>query len=215
MPELTRTFIITSVIYFSQKRLSKSTPRSIFTPEERTIQTLKTVKSIREKVPGAFIILLEMGRNKNIAEELIRIVDKYVFIGNKLLVNWAVNGRFRGLGEAIGLISAKKDLNTGADFFFKMSGRYFLNDHFEPEIWKRNAFFARRYENGISTRLYGFSKEFFAGWQQALRRSLVQLYRGRSIEDVFPVKFGQEKILEIKKLGVAGYVAPDGIYLEE
>ena len=108
MPELTRTFIITSVIYFSQKRLSKSTPRSVFTPEERAIQTLKTVHSIREKVPGAFIILLEMGKNKNIADELIRMVDKCVFIGNKVFVKWAVNGRFRGLGEAIGLIVGKE-----------------------------------------------------------------------------------------------------------
>ena len=31
---------------------------------------LKTIHSIREKVPGAFIILLEMGKEKNIADEL-------------------------------------------------------------------------------------------------------------------------------------------------
>jgi len=215
MPEFKQTFIITSVIYFSQRKLSNSAVRSVFTPEERTIQTAKTINSIREKAPGAFIILLEMGKEKNIAEDLIRMVDKYVFIGNRTLVKWAVNGKFRGLGEAMGLIVSKKELYTGADFFFKMSGRYFLNDDFDLKLWKDNFFLARKYERGISTRLYGFSKEFFAAWQKALKRSLVQLFRGQSIEDVLPAKLGKEKIHAVKKLGVAGYVAPDGAYLEE
>ena len=102
MPELKKTFIITSVIYFSPKKLSNSTARSVFMPEERTLQTIKTINSIREKVPTATILLLEMGKEKNIAKELTGKVDKYVFIGDHTLVNWAVNGKFRGLGEAMG-----------------------------------------------------------------------------------------------------------------
>ena len=215
MPEFKKTVIITSVIYFSQKKLSKSSVRSVFTPEVRTMQTFQTIDSIRKKIPGAFIILLEMGKEKNIADELVKGVDKYVFIGNNRLVKWAVNGKYRGLGEAMGLIVSKKELYTGADFFFKISGRYFLNDEFDLTLWKDNFFSARKYERGISTRFYGFSKELFADWQKALRRSLLQLYRGRSIEDVLPVKFGKERIHAIKKLGVAGYVGPDGAYLEE
>ena len=215
MPELKKTFIITSVIYFSSAKLFDSSIRSVFTPEERTMQTIKTIRSIREKVPGATILLLEMGKEKNIAKELTGIVDKYVFIGDHALVQWAVNGKFRGLGEAMGLIVSRKELNTDADFFFKMSGRYFLNDHFEPAIWQGDFFLAKKYGEGISTRLYGFGRGFFSGWQKALKRSLWQLYRGRSIEDVFPAKFGKERIHDIKRIGVTGCVAPDGTYLEE
>src|SRR5206468_1888569 len=172
MPEFKSTFIITSVIHFLQKKVPGSALRSVFTPEERTQQTLATIRSIRGKVPGAFIILLEMGKEKNIAEELIRMVDKYVFVGNKMFVRPAVNGRFRGLGEAMGLIASKKEINTGSDFYFKMSGRYFLNDHFETELWKGTFFLAKKYETGISTRLYGFNKDLFSDWQKALKRSL-------------------------------------------
>jgi len=214
MPELKRTFIISSVIYFSQKKLFGSA-RSVFTAEERTRQTLQTIQSIRKKVPGAFIILLEMGKEINIATELLSAVDKYVFIGNNKLVRWSVNGKNRGLGEAMGLIVSKNEIHTDADFFFKMSGRYFLTDDFEPDQWNGNYFFARKYEHGISTRLYGFSREFFTDWQKALKKSLFQLYRGRSIEDVLPVEFGKERIRELKRIGLAGYVAPNGSYLEE
>ncbi len=215
MPERKITFIITSVIHFSHKKLSKSIVRSVFTPDQRTEQTIKTVKSIREKIPNATIILLEMGKEKDIAEELVRAVDKYVYIGNNRWVRWSVNGRRRGLGEAIGLIASGNELENNTDFFFKMSGRYYLNDDFKKEAWNGNYFLARKYERGISTRFYGFSKEFFRDWQRALKRSLLSLYFGSSIEDVLPEKFGKERIHDVRKIGLAGYVAPDGSYLEE
>jgi hypothetical protein len=215
MPGTKRTFIITSVIYFSQNKLSYSTVRSIFTPAERTAQTIQTVKSIREKVPGADIILLEMGKRKNISDELINLVDKYVFVGNNLLVNWACSGKFKGLGEALGLVISKKSLKNEADFYFKISGRYFLNDDFRPEIWGGRSFFAKKYDAAISTRLYGFGKEMFDDWQKALRRSLLPLYKGRSIEEVFPKMLDDKNIHRIENLGVSGFVGPQGEYLAE
>jgi hypothetical protein len=215
MPGLKRTFIITSVIYFSQNKLSYSAVRSIFTPEERTDQTIKTVKSIRERIPGAEIILVEMGKRKNISAELTELVDKYLFIGDNLLVNWACRGKFKGLGEAVGLIVSGARLNTNADFYFKISGRYFLNDDFSPGMWHGSSFLARKYDSAISTRLYGFGKEMFTDWQRALKKSLILLYKGRSIEEVFPEKFGQQQIQSIPKLGISGFVAPQGDYLTE
>jgi len=215
MAELKRTFIISSALYLSQKKILGAGVRSVFTPEERTAQTLETMHSIRKKVPGAFIILLEMGKEKNISDELIRLSDKYVFVGDNRIVRWATDGKTRNLGEAMGLIVSKDEIATDADFYFKISGRYFLNDGFDLALWSSSSFFARKYGKGISTRLYGFSKDFFMDWQRALKRSLLSLYLGRSIEDVFPAKFGRQKIHEIKKLGVSGFVAPDGTYLEE
>jgi hypothetical protein len=215
MSLVSRTFIITSVIHFSKNKLSHSSVRSVFTPAERVTQTIKTVNSIREKIPRATIILLEMGNEKNIGVNLIAMVDKYVFLGNNKMVKWAVNGKFKGLGEAIGLIISRKELQTDADFYCKISGRYFLNNDFDPEIWKGDFFIARNYQYGISTRLYGFGKDLFGDWQKALKRSLIHLYIGRSIEDILPVKLDKKKIHGIPKLGVAGFVAPGGGYLSE
>src|SRR5215831_9403620 len=132
-----RTFIITSVINFSQKKLPGSKTRSVFSPEERMRQTIQTVKSIRAKVPGSFVILLEMGREKSIDRELVNSADKYIYAGNHPFVRWAVNGKLRGLGEALGLIVSRKELFNDADFYYKMSGRYYLNDHFRTEDWNQ------------------------------------------------------------------------------
>jgi hypothetical protein len=214
MPVPKQTFIITSVIYFSKNKLSYSAVRSIFTPEERTAQTIRTVHSIRERNPEAQIILLEMGKNRKISPVLINLVDKYVFAGRNFWVNWACSGKFKGLGEAAGLIVSRKQLDTGADFYFKISGRYFLNEEFKPEMWS-GSFLAKKYDAAISTRLYGFEKTLFTDWQKALRRSLVLLYKGRSIEEVFPQMLGANNIQHIEKLGISGFVAPQGEFLTE
>jgi hypothetical protein len=166
-------------------------------------------------MPDAEIILLEMGKRRNISFELTGLVDRYVFVGNNLLVNWACSGKFKGLGEAVGLIVSRTRLHTNADFYFKISGRYFLNDEFSPEIWNGSSFLARKYDSAISTRLYGFGKEMFADWQRALKKSLILLYKGRSIEEVFPEKFDKQPIQGISKLGISGFVAPQGEYLTE
>lgn len=176
---------------------------------------MKTIATIRQRIPTANVLLLEMGKEKNISTQLTNAADKYVYIGDKSLVRWAVNGRLRGLGEAMGLIIAAKELDTRASYYFKMSGRYFLNNEFRMSDWKGEQLVARKYGDGISTRLYGFDQSLFRNWQKALRQSLPQLYRGRSIEDVFPLKFGIKRIHDIGKLGISGYVAPDGSLLEE
>jgi hypothetical protein len=215
MEKIKRTFIITSVIHFSQKKLSYSNIRSVYNPHERAVQTLKTISSIREKVPGATIVLVEMGNNKKDSESISNAVDKYVFVGQHWLVKWACSSKHKGLGEAIGLLVAAKSLITGADMYFKISGRYFLNDAFDISLWNGTNFFFRKYKTGNSTRLYGFHADLFKIWETAMRKSLYQLYKGRSIENELPLHIDNKFIKQITPLGVAGFVAPAGEYLAE
>lgn len=159
--------------------------------------------------------MLEIGRRKDISATLIGMVDKYIFVGNNLAVRWASSGRYKGLGEAMGLLAAAKKLKTEADFYFKVSGRYFLNEDFRPDLWKGDVFVARIHGTAISTRLYGFGGKLFPDWQRALKRSLRPLYKGRSIEDILPQMLGRELIRHVDLLGVSGFVAPQGEYLTE
>ena len=210
------TFIITSVIDFSGNKLSYSSSRSSFNPEERMKQSIETIRSIRNKMPDAKIFFLEMGRKPDASGELSGIVDRYIYIGNRSLVRWACDGLHKGMGEAVGLLIAKKQLHSDADFYFKISGRYFLTDDFNPGEWAGNGFFFRRYgDNCVSTRLYGFEAGFFGHWQKAIFRSLYQLYKGRSLENVLPMFIRPGLVTSIERLGVAGFVAPDAIYMAE
>lgn len=209
------TFIITSVIHFSQKKLSYSNIRSVYTPAERTGQTLKTISSIRDKVAGVSIVLVEMGQEKKISADIINAVDNYIYIGNNWLVKWACNGKYKGLGEAIGLLLASKSFKGASGMYFKISGRYFLNDDFDISMWNGDKFFFRKYKESISTRLYAFPAGLFEHWKMSIRKSLYQLYRGRAIEDELHLHIPKELIEGINILGVSGFVAPDGDFLSE
>ena len=130
-------FIITSVIYPKPgKQVQYNGIRSIFSPEERAEQTLRTVESIRLKVPGAKIILVESGLQEILPYELAKKVDQYSYVGNKKLVRWSCDSKQKSLGEIMMLYYAMKKFKFPADFYFKISGRYFLNEEFNLRDWE-------------------------------------------------------------------------------
>lgn len=209
------TFIITSVIHFSQNKLSYSQVRSVYTPEQREQQTLHTITSIREKVPNASIVLVEMGLKKNISRNLLLAADQFIYVGNNWLVKWACNSRHKGLGEAMGLIKASSNINTSAGLYFKISGRYFLNNDFKLDGWNNRQYCFKKYGDNVSTRLYSFGPSFFSHWKRVLYRSLPLLYKGYSIEEVMPRFIPPGNIYEMKLLGVSGFVAPNAESISE
>ena len=216
MAEQKITFIITSVIYFPNKKLSYSETRSVFTPEERTAQTLQTIKSIKEKIPSSQIVLVEMGRKKYINTSLINSVNKYIYVGSNLFVWLAAGSKYKGLGEAAGLLAASKKIKgIETDIFFKISGRYFLNDDFNINNWLGYHFFFRKYAEAVSTRLYAFNKNLFMDWIGAIRKSVPLLYNGKSIENVLPLFINKSMVKEITPLGIAGTIGPNGEFLSE
>ncbi len=208
-------FIITSVIYPSSKPLSYTSTRSIFTPKERELQTIETIKSIRRKYYNAKIILLEMGLRKDIDQELISLTDKYIFIGNNLIVRHACDSKYKGLGEAIGLIISNKKIPKSEDYYFKISGRYYLTNNHDPKQFASKKWVVKSYGYDISTRLYGFPNSLLNSWRSALIRTLPRLSIGHSIEHVLPKHINANVIQRIPLLGVAGFVAPNGELLEE
>ena len=52
-------FIVTSTIVVSTAPLSYTATRSVFSREERFAQTLRTLKSVRTRAPGAYLMLVD------------------------------------------------------------------------------------------------------------------------------------------------------------
>ncbi len=207
-------FIITSVIHFSLNELSYSSTRSVYIPEERARQTRKTIETIRERVPAAKIILVEMG-NKGDDYGLRGMTDEYINAGKHFWVRWAVNSRHKGFGEAVGLLTVVNYLRKYEGLFFKLSGRYFLNEEFKLAEWSGDKFSFRFYNAGVSTRLYAFPSTELESWKNALSGSLMQLWKGGSLEDILPRELTKNKIHKMDNLGVSGLVAPDGNVIRE
>lgn len=212
-------FMISSVIYFKNKSLGYSSVRSIFTAKEREVQTLKTIQSIRSKVPDAFIVLIESGLSKQVDATIINLVDQFIYTGNNKIVRWACDSKRKGLGEAVSLyFGSKKIILKKHKYCFKISGRYYLNDDFTLSTFDNEKDLTLKIYTDplqMSTRLYGFQNVFFSTWRKSLFGLFLGLYRNRSIEELLYARLRKYQIKEIKTLGVSGLVGPDGNAINE
>ncbi|MEK7172995.1 MAG: hypothetical protein AAB740_03385 [Patescibacteria group bacterium] len=214
--EVSYCFIITSVIYNKQKELSYASTRSVYNPEERAVQTLKTITSIKEKVPSAKIILVESGLQSNLPLELAKQVDQYLYLGNKFFVRLACDSKFKSLGEAVMLLSALKLIKFNAELFFKISGRYFLDENFDINSWQSGLFkFFYIRNDFVSTRLYSFGKQMMRVWQLALIKGLPLMLLDYPVEHILARLVPKKYIQTVDKVGVMGADATSGKIVKE
>lgn len=215
--EANTVFIIPSVIYFSPNPLSYSPVRSAFSPEERAEQTIQTIESIRSKIPNSKTILIEMGLQKTLPFNLHSLADGYVYVGHRKVVRQAADSPSKGHGEAVGLLLANKGIRSfPAQYYFKLSGRYFLDDNFDINPWLsgEEGFVAKKYNDAcISTRLYGFSNSFYNSWRMSMKQGLPYLAEGEAMENVMPKTIST--IRHIDPLGVSGILAPQNVWVWE
>ncbi len=199
-------FIITSVIYPKQGKLIQyNGSRSIFSPEQRAQQTLQTVESIRVKVPGAKIILVESGLQEALPFDLAKKVDQYIYVGNKKLVRLSCDSKQKSWGEIMMLYYAMKNFKFTADFYFKISGRYFLNEEFNLNDWQQGEFVLQYIkEDYICTRLYGFRQSAFATWKFALLKGIPLTMVAYPIENTLAKYISRNQVHRLARLGVSG-----------
>lgn len=206
--------IITSVIDFSSKKLSYTKHRSIFSIQERIEHTKRSVMSVRKKIPGCKIFIFELGLS-DFSHKFADIVDSYYFIGNKFLLRKVVDSKFKGLGEAVGLLFAINKIPSDFQFIFKMSGRYFLNSNFNICNWNSKKFIFLLHNNSVSTRLYGLGKNKVIFWIISLLLSIPLLLFGLSIEKAMCIFIPKKLMKKLDNLGLSGYISVDGGLIEE
>jgi hypothetical protein len=208
-------FIVLSVIYFKDRALSYSATRSAFSPEKRAEQTMKTIESIRDKVPSAKILLVEFGHRKDLPFGIENLVDEYLYLGDIRLMQFARDSKNKGFGEALALYYTSKIIEGRAPLYFKISGRYFLDDDFSIENFDSGQFCFLAYGNSVSTRLYSFGNSEIGAWRRALLKSLPFLFLfGVSIESTLSF-FVKKNVKRLKRLGVSGFIAPNAEYFSE
>ena len=158
-------FIITSKIIVSKNKLSYTGVRSIYSQQERYLDTLKTLKSIRQYFPNAITILVDNSKInvsnwKNIKRNVSFFLDREYINPMGNIDYFTDISPCKGSGEmsqlqiALNFIKNKKII---ADNIFKITGRYklfnleksyFLNDKI---IFKKNDILVKQ---GISDKYY-------------------------------------------------------------
>ena len=201
-------FIISSVIYPKHKPLSYSDIRSSFSEKERYKQTIDTVRSAQQHIKDVDIFRLEAWLKDIYNDELKSLWITYKYLWNNKIVRYFVDWKFKWAWESILLLFWTLWLNLSQyDFVYKISGRYTLNNQFDPNlVQKRNKFSFLLLKNHYSTRLYCFDK-----WLYYIRKLYLCLFvvfglLNLSIELLWYYLLPKYLVHQVKTLWVQGNI---------
>ena len=205
--------IITSVV---------NAPRSlsIFTPKERLMQLEYTVKTVREKIPNCEIFIVNSG---GVPDDL---KTSYEALNVEHRVEASVLSEHKSVGEILMidcLLSTEEFLKATScniNKIVKISGRYFLKDEFVFDDTEKVVFKTVEPQNSWSkhgiceTRYYSFPFYLLDLYRSGVKRIVNE---GVFID--IEHTFYKNKILPFtensNKIQVAGYLAPNGNYIED
>ncbi len=214
--------IITSVLNIVCDELSYYHIRSVFSINERYEQTLESIKSIKDKIPNVEILFCEcsdLDKYKDLENVIKENVDYYFnFFQDKFVKN-NVNSKLKGYGEASILLKGINELlKMGKNYknIFKLSGRYYLNNNFNYNIFNNNKNIFTNWDNNYTsycTIFYKINGDDIIFFKNALKKSLVKLKNNISIEECIYEKFNVN-INIINKLNVSGLLSTEGYLVE-
>jgi hypothetical protein len=223
--------LITSIIKPPQTALSYWHTRSIYSNQTRFEQVKKTIETVRTKIPNTKIILIECSP-LSLEEETYFKTNTDIFINLYDNIDDRLNiySPSKALGEGTMTKAAFQYLfenNILYDFIFKITGRYWLNDHFNIQkienIQNREhtksivKFIDQDPTNGL-TSLYQLTYIHSILWYDYLTISTEKMIECKNYEHIF-VDFintlPKEEYYAIDRFGVSGTWAPTGDIVDQ
>lgn len=228
-------FIVTSAI---------NSKFGVYKPEERLRQTLDTVTSIKTRIPDAKIVIMEVtGVPITLQQEqaLRSACDVFVDCTNDEEVkdlyqseNWDIvkNGtEIMCFGRVLAILQKEGQLE-GIDRVHKMSGRYQLNDMFDPATYEQSdnqnmIIIGPKVQSQFPVQVTDQPWQYMArlwSWPNSMTDDIVEVYTKSliffaerlsvggyvDIEHVLARFLPQDRVREIQNTGVEGNIAPTG-----
>ena len=154
--------LVTSVINTPNIPLSYTNTRSVFTREERFIQTKRTIESIKKYLPNHLILLVEC---TNFTEEELGFFklecDIILNLWDKRELHPKIFGKSKSLGEGTMTIQALKYIvknKIKCNHLFKICGRYWLNNDFNYQVYDNEKLVFKKINNNINNIFTSFYK---------------------------------------------------------
>jgi hypothetical protein len=210
--------LITSVINTGNNPWSYTEKRSNFSVEERFIQTCKSIESARHSLPSVKVFLVECSElTEDYTNVLMSKCDFFLNLYSDSYVRHAcLETNKKGYGEAVQTkLAIEYILENKIEFnrLFKLSGRYFFDEHFHPEVYSSETFTFKKpanpsaYPLSISTVCYSVPYASLSFFYRVLCE-VVNYYKThgpKGYEELLPILC--EPYTWIDTLGVSGWVA--------
>jgi hypothetical protein len=228
-------FIVTSAI---------NSKFGVYSPAQRLEQTIGTIKSIRDRIPDAKIYVMECcgtAITDEQAKELIYASDRFIDYSHDEDVqalydndNWDVvkNGtEIMCFGRVLTELKESQAFD-GIDRIHKMSGRYVLNNNFDPATYDDSTVIDKivigpKHNSQFPLAVTTVPLQYMArlwSWPKSRLDEVVEVYENSlaffaerlsaggyvDIEHVLYKFLNPDNVKEIANLGVEGCIAPNG-----
>jgi hypothetical protein len=183
--------------------------KGVYSAEERLQQTLKTIQSIRDVVEDSYIVLCD---NSNIDSDYKDVLMSSV----DLFINVKSNDINKSYNESFQVLKILESINIEYDYFFKISGRYYLLPNFDINQYINDKINFREFNfDGrlcYSTVLYSFNKKN----EDLIISTHNKFTQEKKYSDIETGLYFllNKYVNKLNYLGVAGNIAPSGEYLE-
>lgn len=211
---------------------------SVFNNDDRFVQTVETIKSVRKYCPNSKIILFD-GSSEPVKDQYIDALEKmhvfFLYTGNNTQVNQLSKSGQRSLAETLSFIIAAdyfKKNYISSKRIYKISGRYTLNDNFivDREDFSNAFVFSspleswmskqKQEESGVDKlfrlRFWHMDSSLFDVFQSKLPLIFNDsLQFGIDVEHSYFKNLNMYKTVAVDPIGVEGVIAPTGEYINE
>lgn len=229
-------FIITSAI---------NTRFGVYGPAERLLQTVVTIRSIKQKVPNAKIVLVEMAgvplteqQTKTLTSETDLLLDFTDEESVQSLYNhtdnWDVVKNCTEMlvfGNALKLLKADNEF-AGIDRIHKISGRYVINDMFDPLTYDQleledKIIISKKRPSQFPSHIVKQRAQYMSrlwSWHTSMIDEIITFYETAVKDFIDTVATGQyidiehllckhlpvQHIHELANIGIEGLIGPNG-----
>lgn len=215
--------LITSICQPSDNPFTYINIRSIFTQEERFEQLKQTITSARNKIPNAYVFLVEYSDFSSEELEYLHANCDYVYNLKGEMLDEEVHSQYKALGERIMTLKAMDYIyqNYIVENIFKISGRYMYSENFDYSSYnndKMNFYPIYGNRNNICTCGYKINTKYLGKYIQYLsttRQNAINVYSGSNEQYIAAfVSQNSNDITFLEKLGIEGKVSVSGDYID-
>ena len=202
-------FIITSTV---------NTALGLISVQDRFIQTLETIKSIRSRVPNSVIVMVDnssQSLDHQAMDYLASQVDHFLYIGWRRVCQTFNRFGIKGAGESYMLLVGLDFVQSrqlSAERIFKISGRYRLTERFNIEDYKQcheKFCFKTRGQNFLHSRLWSGCGTRLNDMIELTKKSLnTHLQLNITIEEAIYKEIDFDRLVEFDEIHCEGYIAP-------
>jgi hypothetical protein len=218
--------LITSIIDTPTKPLSYTPTRSVYSKSERFDQTKQTIQSIKNYIPNSIIVLVEYSKlSEEEHEYFVNNVDHFIniYTDTKFSRKDDLHSIYKSQCEGTMTEYALKYIinnNINYEMFYKISGRYWINEHFEYKLWNTSDSIIHKIggsNDNVLTALYKLNKEHTSKWFIFLKTIASSYYSTYGYEQIFAIFLNYinwVNVSHIDTAGVSGRISVCGSYLE-